>query len=509
VLLPPLPTNIGAGARAIARAPGGSIYVAGSGRFGRGSANILLTRLRPDGTLDTAFGQGGAVSTPVPRPAGSRETDVTGVAVQSDEKVVVSGYVITENDNRAFLARFNPDGSLDAGFGTGGIVADALPASQGGQIYDVAIAGDGAIVAAGARNAGSDRFDPAGDRFVVARYTPGGAPDPAFGSGGVATVEPGRGGRAKSIRVTGDKVVVGGQIDEGFALARLNADGSLDGSYGDARLTRATPPGSAAITQLTVLGDGRIVAAGTVANILGDSQLVLARYDAAGRIDGSFGDGGFAVDRHVAAPGGLIDAGDGRLLVSASAFFADHNSGAGLVRYTADGSRDPSFGQSGTLVGFASYGIAPGAILGQADGTVLAAQTYDSNFAVTRYVAGDPALAAAAGGPRACKASVETKSLGQLLRRGKSAKYGKLRVVFRRLQPGAVRAGATVRVGSRTATLATVTDSAPIAGVDVTEVKVSRSAYALLRKAKQAEIAVTVTGADGGASATATKTLKR
>jgi hypothetical protein len=64
-------------------------------------------------------------------------------------------------------------------------------------------------------------------------------------------------------------------------------------------------------------------------------------------------------------------------------------------------------------------------------------------------------------------------------------------------------------VGSRTATLGTVTDRAPIAGLDVTEVKVSRSAYALLRKAKQAEIAVTVTGTDGGAAATTAKTLKR
>jgi hypothetical protein len=72
-----------------------------------------------------------------------------------------------------------------------------------------------------------------------------------------------------------------------------------------------------------------------------------------------------------------------------------------------------------------------------------------------------------------------------------------------------VKVAATVRVGSRTATLGTVADASPVAGIDVAEVKVSRSAYALLRKAKRAEIAVTVTGADGGASATATKTLKR
>ena len=54
------------------------------------------------------------------------------------------------------LARYNGDGSLDATFGTGGIVTTAISTSASATA--VALQGDGEIVAAGSSSNGSTKF---------------------------------------------------------------------------------------------------------------------------------------------------------------------------------------------------------------------------------------------------------------------------------------------------------------------------------------------------------------
>jgi uncharacterized delta-60 repeat protein len=69
------------------------------------------------GDLDPSFGVGGLVTTEFLN-GPSRADTAAAVAVQADGKIVVAGTFQSFNDGRFALVRYNPDGSLDTGFGT-------------------------------------------------------------------------------------------------------------------------------------------------------------------------------------------------------------------------------------------------------------------------------------------------------------------------------------------------------------------------------------------------------
>src|SRR6266545_4634450 len=121
-----------------------------------------------DGMLDTSFGTGGKVTTAIG--PGSRRDRAHDVAVLNDGKIVVAGFADMGPDagQRNFmLARYNPDGSLDGTFGSGGIVITRIAP---GDNNDVATTNGLTII-------DSD--------FAVARYNVDGTLDSSFGSGGI------------------------------------------------------------------------------------------------------------------------------------------------------------------------------------------------------------------------------------------------------------------------------------------------------------------------------------
>src|SRR5262249_17534115 len=124
------------------------------------------------GTLDPTFGTGGQVTTNFGLPAGAGSA-----AVQPDGKLVVAGTIAQNGRNDFALARYNTDGTLDAGFGVGGkVTTDFFDG------YDVAtgvvIQLDGKIVVGG--TVGTDPFAD----FGLARYNSNGTLDTTFGTGG-------------------------------------------------------------------------------------------------------------------------------------------------------------------------------------------------------------------------------------------------------------------------------------------------------------------------------------
>jgi hypothetical protein len=152
----------------------------------------------------------------------------------------------------------------------------------------------------------------------------------------------------------------------------------------------------------------------------------------------------------------------------------------------------------------------PGDILVQPGGTALVPLNTGPRFGVARFAIDEPALAATATQPRVCSARVTTKSLTQLLRRGRTARFGKLGVALSLRQPGNVRVSAVARVGGRSVQIGGATVFYMSFGKAVATVQVSRAAARLLRPAKSAEITLTAVGTDGGGSAfTGTRTLKR
>jgi uncharacterized delta-60 repeat protein len=196
----------------------GTLVAAGvtfTGEFASG--NFALARYRPNGTLDPSFGSGGKVITDV---AGS--FDEAHALVVQDGKLVAGGTAFTGTTSDFALARYRQNGTLDPTFGTGGkVTTDVSRGALGGDdLISALVVQDGRLVAAGFAFPGSS-FD-----FALARYRPNGALDATFGSGGTVTTDfAGGEDRAEALVVQGDRLVAAGSTihvsgGQRFALAR-------------------------------------------------------------------------------------------------------------------------------------------------------------------------------------------------------------------------------------------------------------------------------------------------
>ncbi|MCP4387206.1 MAG: hypothetical protein GY802_02845, partial [Gammaproteobacteria bacterium] len=210
-------------AKSVAIQSDGKILVSGGSLGGATSYDSVLARYDTDGTLDTSFGGGnGYVMTEV----GGFDIS-TSTLVQTDGKIVVTGYT----DNDIALVRYNSDGTLDTGYGTGGKVISDLSGNDD-KGYAAALQADGKIVVAGYSNNGVD------NDFMLARYDTDGSLDTSFGGGdGFTTTAIGSGDDiARSLALQADgKIVLAGQSSNGsnddFAYARYNSDGTLDTTF--------------------------------------------------------------------------------------------------------------------------------------------------------------------------------------------------------------------------------------------------------------------------------------
>jgi uncharacterized delta-60 repeat protein len=196
--------------------PDGRIVAAGDAE-----GDFALARYNSDGTLDTTFGGSGMVMTDFSPETGGWDT-AYGVAIQLDGKIVAAGAAGGDEDvdpGDFALARYNPDGALDGTFGTGGKVR--LSVGVGDYIVDVALLLDGKIVVVGISEYS----------FIVARFNPDGTVDAGFGNGGlVDTGFPPDGGAvptAVAIQPNGRIVAAGYtqpyDAEEKFAIARYLA----------------------------------------------------------------------------------------------------------------------------------------------------------------------------------------------------------------------------------------------------------------------------------------------
>jgi uncharacterized delta-60 repeat protein len=349
------------------------------------------------GDLDPSFGTGGKVTTPF----GTRFDEVDGLALQPDGKIVAAGYVEPLSTGEDFgLARYNPDGSLDTSFGSGGKVTTSF-GSDRDYATQVVVQPDGKIVAAGRALVGPVATGVY--EFGLARYNPDGSLDSGFGTGGKVTTAIGTYDIARGLALQADgKIVVSGYTYSAgfstaqFALARYNPNGSLDTSFGTAGTVR-TQIGTTYDfgAGLAIQPDGKIVVTG-YSNNGSNYDFAVVRYNPDGSLDSTFGTGG-KVTTPVGTLGGNAYAvgiqADGKIVVSGQANAAGDSDFA-LVRYNPDGSLDSSFGTGGkvtTPIG-PSYDNAyalrlqpNGKIVVAGWHRVTGAPTYYYSFAVARY----------------------------------------------------------------------------------------------------------------------------
>jgi len=290
----------------------GKILVCGVGNNGE----FTVVRYLADGNLDTGFDGDGIVNVPFT----DGPSIAFAIALQADGKIVLAGEVAVAaagSERRYAIARLDSAGNLDSSFdGDGRVTTDV---GAGGDIaYAVAVQADGKIVGAG--STGSD--------VSLVRYNPDGSLDIGFGTDGRTVVDPGTLDDyiyALAIQPDGKLVVAGSAIegvaDRGFLLLRVDVDGSLDAGFGTSGRV-IQPVANIAWEQanaLVVQPDGKLVVTGEYQFPQNDWDIAVIRFDSDGTLDTTFATTGIVTHDF----GTVLDFGnavalqpDGRILVA-------------------------------------------------------------------------------------------------------------------------------------------------------------------------------------------------
>jgi uncharacterized delta-60 repeat protein len=379
--------------------------------------DFLVTRFNTDGSLDTTFGDidpfNGVLRKGYTITAITANADAANaVLVQPDGKIVTVG--TAGSVNTVVVVRYNSDGTLDSGFGSGGKAIPNFGKVSAIPTFAIALQSDGKVVIAGTLASGG--INTGG--FSVARLLPNGSLDSTFGSNGLVVAKPGATGVANGIAiqrvpaVTGEeRIVVDGwstvtsSANQDWTLMRFKSNGTTDTSFGSSGIVKTPFLGFGdSAKRLLIDSSNRIIAAGNTrsASVNCGGYILdygVARYTQDGLLDTSFSGGKQTIDIYGAMDQlyGLSQQPDGKLLLfgysnvngASTTYFA-------LARLNADGSRDSSFGLLGNgvvtadFVGFDNYGLA--VMVQPADGKIVVAGSVDPpgsapwDMAVARYL---------------------------------------------------------------------------------------------------------------------------
>lgn len=319
------PTNFGAETLDLAVQADGRIVAAGTARgssFSTLAYDFAVARLNADGSRDPTFHGGNALQVDW---VGAPDR-ATRVLLQPDGRIVLAGQATTvyvpatgSQDSAMALVRLNADGSLDTAFGSGGRAVTSFGLLEAGQA--AALQPDGKIVIAGRV---ADNL--ADSHLGAARFHADGTPDASFGSAGQVRYNEVAEATALALQPDGRVLLALAHNDAGntgFGVVRLNADGSVDTTFGASGLARLEiGPGVDAPLGLALQADGRIVAVGSALSTATSFDFVVARFLPTGAVDTGFGTGGFfSLDLFRGRDGAhdVLVQPDGKLLVSGSA----------------------------------------------------------------------------------------------------------------------------------------------------------------------------------------------
>lgn len=379
-------------AHALALLPGGKLVAAGN-TFDGVSTLIGLSQYTSSGAPDLAFGSGGlarlrygANTTPTRLAALLRQAD--GTLLAAGQGWSCSAYDCAD----LMVARLSDSGVPDINFGSGGYAL--VDAGEAEMAVDLAVQNGGKIVTAGITGSASY------PRLVLARFDPTGVLDPGFGTGGLfrssdittTVMSP-----AALALQTDDKLIIAGWQEDGsgedFLVARFLVDGALDPGFGSGGWLRLDFGGQDRARDIIVQPDGAIVVAGETRPAGGSADFALARLDPDGDLDPDFGSGGkVQVDFSGGADGAnaVLRQLDGSLLVAGYATIGSGQDFA-LALLTEMGVPDASFARNGRLSFSLGAGDEQASSLGrQADGMILLAgwtwNNQNEDFAVARLV---------------------------------------------------------------------------------------------------------------------------
>lgn len=270
---------------------------------------------------------------------------------------------------------------LDHSFGGGVQTVDLSPGRD--PAAEIALQADGKVLVAATANETNDAA-----AVVVLRFLADGRADAEFGTGGKVVLGQ-LGTSAMGLAVQEDgRILVGGSSVSGFAVARLDAAGTIDTTFNAAYSNFGYQRGlQGDYSSLALASDGKVVVAGSLSGATNSTCLAVVRLDPDGSFDTSFADGGLLLRP---PPAGYSTCSESVASVAArpdaSIVVGGSLSQAGgpvsrwfrITKITPAGALDRTFGDQGTVTTDLSRGTATRdgylrAMTVQTDGKIVAA----------------------------------------------------------------------------------------------------------------------------------------
>lgn len=263
--------------------------VMGGYRWNNSTGDFIMVRLNPDGSFDTTFGTNGIAIID-----GGQTEVAESFDIDSNGDYIISGYI---EDDFA-MAKVKSNGTLDIDFGNGGWVITPF-SDFASYSHDTIVSSiDGRIILGGMILDGyQNKYE-----YALAVYLSNGNLDTTFGDQGILHFHVGTDNDfgMRILQLNNGQILIGGHswyatspLRYEVAVARLNANGSLDTTYGTNGIFKArlVANGTSYLSGMTLQDDGKLVLTAT-ANEAGDYNFGLARATANGQLDTTFGQGG-------------------------------------------------------------------------------------------------------------------------------------------------------------------------------------------------------------------------
>lgn len=323
------------------------------GNYINGSSNYLVvSRFNTDGTLDNSFGTLGKVTTSI---SNNGITSLFKIKLQIDGKILIGGTTGTTISTSDFiLLRLNTDGSFDNSFGTNGMTITDIN-NKSNVAYSIEVQADHKILLAGRTDTASEFSN-----VAVIRYNSNGTLDTSFGNLGVVNLNIGNSNSQASIDnasciklQSNGKILLGGSSDAtsaveqyNFTVIRLNTDGTLDNSFGNAGKIITNTGGKEEIISLNITTDDKIIAGGHLFDN-SSTKICLAKYNIDGDLDTTFGVNGIVITSINMNDTNYQTSlqSDGKILCIGSS-----NNNFLMVRYNSNGTLDNSFNTIGYVL---------------------------------------------------------------------------------------------------------------------------------------------------------------
>ena len=280
----------------------------------------------------------------------------------SNGKLLVIGHKgdVATGQSQGVIERLNSGGAIDTSFASHGQIVTGT----GEAFYAGALPDTKHFLVVGSNS---------GD-FVLRRYNLNGSIDTTFGSSGTVITDFGTANDvARAIAIGADgTIVVGGDSGGNFAFARYQPNGQLDPNFAQGGLQLfALGAGNNGLGDIALQSDGKILAVGAEG-----ANVVAVRLTSAGEADGSFGSGGLAIVKPLAARTdlGVPDTSEALAITSDGGILVGNRTSTdhfGLVRLNSTGGVDNSFGAAGLAIADFGGDDDADSILVQTSGTIV------------------------------------------------------------------------------------------------------------------------------------------